>query len=117
MDNKIIAGIVIAIVVVAAAVYMLVPMETPLSTDCQERQLLLKQEAEQLNYCTIVEDCEVHALYCPFECWVFANKQANFLPVKLQIDAYGSECGVCELACASMPPELDCIEGKCVVVP
>lgn len=115
MDNKIIAGMVIAIVIIGIATYMLVPMQMPLSTECNETQLQLKQQADQLNYCTVTEDCEAQALFCPFECWIFTNRQANFSQVKTQIDAYGSECGVCELACPSIPPKPECIKGKCVI--
>ncbi len=115
MNNKIIAGLVIAIVIIGAAIYMLVPIQMPISTECVERQVQLNQQADQLNYCTVTEDCEVQALFCPFECWVFANKNADFSQVKVQINAYGNECGVCELACPSTPPKPECIAGKCVV--
>ena len=113
MKTKTLICIVVVLLVLAAAIYWFVPM--PLSAECQARQQQLKQQIGQLNYCTVTNDCEAQALYCPFDCWVFVNKQADFSQVKSQVDAYGSECGVCLLACPSEPPRPDCIEGKCIV--
>ncbi len=113
MKMKTLAFVIVAIVIVGALIYVLLP--APLSPECYAEQLALKQQIEQLNYCTVTEDCEAQALYCPFDCWVFVNRQADFAPVKAQIDAYGSTCGVCQLECPGQPPSPACIEGKCIV--
>jgi hypothetical protein len=100
-------------VVIAAATYLLVPV--PVSAECLDRQAQLRQEIDGVNYCIATEDCEVQALYCPFDCWIFANRQANFAQIKVQIDAYGTECGVCLADCSNAPPKPECVEGKCVI--
>ena len=112
MDTKTIAIAVGAIVVVAAAIYFLLPM--PITLACSARQAGLNQQIEQLNYCSATEDCEAQALFCPFNCWVYVNRNADFASLKAQIDAYGNECEACTFSCSESPAATECIQGKCV---
>ena len=88
MNKKTLIYAVAGIVIVAIVAYLFVP--TPLTPECYSRQASLKKQIEKLNHCNTTDDCKAQAMFCPFNCWVFINKNENFTPLKAQVDAYGS---------------------------
>ena len=117
MKPVLIGAAALVVLVVAALAYMYVPW--PQTAECIAKQDGLNQRMAALNYCSEVEDCELHSLVCPFGCVVFSNKEADFAPLKAEADQYGSECGsfeACRNECQAESKLVDCIDSKCVFI-
>lgn len=75
-----------------------------------DQETKIRKEIELANYCEVQDDCVVVNSKCPFDCFVFVNKNESSRISEL-IDSYPSKC---IYGCIAVVPELDCVEGKCI---
>lgn len=72
----------------------------------------IKKEIELANYCETKSDCVQVESKCPFDCFVYVNKNEKERINKL-ISNYESNC---VYGCIQVVPVFDCVNKKCVLV-
>ena len=75
-------------------------------------EVTLKAELAAANHCEVKEDCELIGSKCPFDCYIYVNKnEANRL--KPLVENFESQCTYSCIASQGV----ECEQNKCVVIP
>jgi hypothetical protein len=73
------------------------------------REEALKQELAEANYCDVPADCELIGSKCPFDCYIYVNKE-KAVEMLERVNAFQSQC---EYSCVQSFG-VECTNRKCV---
>lgn len=74
----------------------------------QNQEAQIKQAIAEANTCETAADCVDIGAKCPFDCYIFVNKNESER-IKTLVDGYPSQC---EYSCLAISG-VDCVDRKC----
>ena len=93
-------GIALIIILIIVSIYLSKPI-------FEEKRI--RAEIEKANYCEVKSDCIQVESQCPFDCYVFVNKNEAERVGGLIMN-YSSSCAY---ICVEIR-DYDCVRGKCI---
>lgn len=82
-----------------------------LLTGCMSAEAQIKQEIADANYCDVAADCVDAGGKCPFDCYIFVNKN-EVERIKTMVEGYESKC----MYSCLMMKGVECVDHKCTVI-